>query len=1327
MKLFLLICTFLFALSGNAQNFTNKGKEFWVGYGHNQLFATNAQDMVIYLSATEAANVTVSVNGTSWVRNYSIPANTAIPTDLLPKTGPDDCRITAEGLSTKGIHIVSDVPIVAYVHVYGQYTSGATMLIPVETYSYTFFSVNPEQNASDSYSWFYVVANENNTTIRITPSRPTVGGHAQNVPFTVNLNKGEIYNVMGAINGSTGYDLSGSKVQSLPGADGICHPVGMFSGSSRTLVCSVNPFSGGSDFVMQQVFPINAWGNKYITALTSQSASPSLQNNNKFRVYIREPNTLVRKNGVLLTGLINNFFYDFVATTNDVITSTKPVLMAQFIPSASGCGTQGLGDPEMFILSPVEQAINKVVFYNTNKEAIQVNYLTLVIPQNGLSSLLIDGSNTFDRVFNHPNAPGYSVVVKQLPVTPAQHTATSDSNFTAITYGLGQYESYGYNAGTNLRNLESNIQVKNLYGTALTGYSCPGTPFKLVFKTTYRPSSILWHISAVAGLSSNADVLQNNYPVPTDSVVEFQRKFYLYELPGNYTFNTTGSYSIPVTLNDQLIENCSFSTELNIPVGSIPGPDADFSISPVLCVNKPITFTGTSSATIFPNKWLWTFGDATIDSVKVATKTYTIAGDYNVNLTAVRTDGCIGTAQKPVTILPESFSTINQSICEGQSYLGYTVTGTYRDTLAAVNGCDSIRILNLTVRAKTVSTISQSICEGQSYEGYSTPGTYADVFTGANGCDSTRILNLTVKLKQTSIFNQSICEGQSFEGYSASGTYVDVFTGTNGCDSTRTLNLTVKPKQTTTINQSICQGQTYLGYSATGTYTDIFTGTNGCDSTRILNLTVNQKQTVTINQSICQGQTYSGYSATGTYTDIFTGTNGCDSTRILNLTVNQKQTVTINQSICQGQTYSGYSATGTYTDIFTGDNGCDSTRILNLTVNQKQTVTINQSICQGQTYLGYSATGTYVDVFTAANGCDSTRTLNLTVNARSFTTIHQSICDGQTYLGYSISGTYVDNFTAANGCDSIRTLNLTVNPKKVSAITHSICAGDTYLGYSATGVYTDHFTAANGCDSARTLHLTVKAKAVSAITQSICAGSSYAGYSVSGTYVDHFTAANGCDSTRTLILTVKAKVSSSITQNICEGQSYLGYSTSGTYTDHFTSTGGCDSTRTLKLTVLAKPSPSLGADKELCGGETLTLSPGTFSSYLWQDNSTQPSFIVRSAGTYFVTVTNSCGSATDQVKISAGICNPYFPNAFTPNNDTKNDVFRVLYTGQLLNYNLQIFNRYGIRVFQSTTQSKGWNGTLNGQPADPGGYTWICSFTKGGVATQLKGIVLLIR
>ena len=1170
-----------------AQNFTNKGKEFWVGYGHNELFAANQQNMILYLSTEQAANVTVSINGTSWVRNYAIPANSAIPTDLIPKTGADDCRITAEGLFSRGIHIVSDVPIVAYAHTYGSYSSGATMLLPVETYSYTYYSVNSEQNASNSYSWFYVVASEANTTVRITPSRPTAGGRAQGVPFTVNLNKGEIYNVMGQVNGNSSYDVSGSKIQSLPGADGICHPVGVFSGSSRTYICSgLDPLNSGSDYIMQQVFPLNAWGVKYITAPTSKSTAASALNPNKYRVYVRDANTLVRRNGVLLSGLVNNIFYDFVSSSGgDVITATKPILMAQFIPSANGCGTTGLGDPEMFIISPVEQAIKNIVFYNTDKQAIGVNYLTLVIPQNGLSSLQIDGSNSFDHTYSHPNAPGYTVVVKQLPLTPMQHRASSDSAFTSITYGLGDFESYGYNAGTNLRNLESNVQVKNLYGTGLTAYACAGTPFHPVFKTTYKPASILWKLSEVAHLSPNTDVLQTN-PVPTDSVTEFQRKFYLYQLPGNYTFSTIGTDTIPVVLTDLLIENCSFSTSLKIPVTVVAGPDVDFTALATQCVNRELVFTGVSSANIFPTKWLWTFGDGSIDSVQTVPKVYTNPGTYNVNLTAVRTDGCINSRQKPVTVLPAAFTAISKIICEGQSYNGHTTTGIYQDTLPGANSCDSIISLDLLVKPKSFSTIAQSICAGQSYEGYTLAGVYTDIFVAANGCDSVRTLNLSVRPTSSSTVTQSICEGQSYLGYNSTGVYVDIFTGSNGCDSVRTLNLTVNPVITTSITHSICQGQSYLGYHTTGTYTDTFTGSNGCDSTRTLNLTVHPLASSTLVQNICEGQSFEGYTSTGVYTDTFTGSNGCDSTRTLQLTVVPK--------------------------IYT---------------------TVSHAICEGQSYMGYNTTGTYTDTYTSAAGCDSIRTLNLTVKLKVYTTVTHAICEGQSYLGYNQAGTYTDTFTGANGCDSIRTLHLAVIPAITTSMEHTICEGETYMGYTTAGVYNDVFISA----------------------------------------------------------------------------------------------AGCDSTRRLVLKVLAKPAPELGPDQELCSGQQLVITPGVFSSYSWQDLSVQDHFVVTQAGLYTVTVANSCGTATDRVRIDYKTCEPYFPNAFTPNRDGKNDVFRILYDGVLDNYDLKIFNRYGSLIFHSRQAPKGWDGTWKGQPADPGNYVWIASFLQNNIPVNLKGSVILIR
>jgi hypothetical protein len=117
--------------------------------------------------------------------------------------------------------------------------------------------------------------------------------------------------------------------------------------------------------------------------------------------------------------------------------------------------------------------------------------------------------------------------------------------------------------------------------------------------------------------------------------------------------------------------------------------------------------------------------------------------------------------------------------------------------------------------------INKTICQGQSYLGRSISGTYIDTLIGANssGCDSIRTLNLTVGSFNTFTINQSICQGQSFLGRSISGTYVDTLknANSNGCDSIRTLILTVidKPFISGVISgpTTVCQGQSNISYS----------------------------------------------------------------------------------------------------------------------------------------------------------------------------------------------------------------------------------------------------------------------------------------------------------------------------------------------------------------------------------------------------------------------------------------------------------------------------------------------------------------------------------
>jgi hypothetical protein len=96
------------------------------------------------------------------------------------------------------------------------------------------------------------------------------------------------------------------------------------------------------------------------------------------------------------------------------------------------------------------------------------------------------------------------------------------------------------------------------------------------------------------------------------------------------------------------------------------------------------------------------------------------------------------------------------------------------------------------------------------------------------------------------------------------------------------------------------------------------------------------------------------------------------------------------------------------------------------------------------------------------------------------------------------------------------------------------------------------------------------------------------------------------------------------------------FSAPGTYNvSVIINSGTLVDTLTITTIILSLPNVSLGSDTSFCFGTTLTLNPGAgYSSYIWQDSSTNQTFTVSSSGNYFVSVQNNCGTISDTIQIS---------------------------------------------------------------------------------------------
>lgn len=439
--------------------------------------------------------------------------------------------------------------------------------------------------------------------------------------------------------------------------------------------------------------------------------------------------------------------------------------------------------------------------------------------------------------------------------------------------------------------------------------------------------------------------------------------------------------------------------------------------------------------------------------------------------------------------------------------------------------------------------------------------------------------------------------------------------------------------------------------------------------------------------------------------------------------------------------------------------------------------------------------GIYLDTLNSFWGCDSIIELQLEVGGSSLEVRSESICAGDNFVfaGQLLSetGQYQDSLLNLSGCDSIIVLELLVQGAVRSSFTDSICSGGVYFfaGELLTeeGVYGDTLQSTEGCDSIISLELTVLSPALGDtlyVEQALGTTYDFQGrnYAAAGLYEAILSAANGCDSTIylalsfydpcTLPMLVDANSIAASCAEAANGQIEVfvegtfppyRYSLdnqsfqllpvfadldSGQYSIEVEDAFGCSQSISIEVAVLDnRLQVDLGPDTSVYSGEQIDLEPIALnfeaSDLIWSRDE-----VIRCLGCPVLTVSPEQGtlyqleaidefgcSAFDEIWVEV-IPPPEFflPNAFSPNDDGINDVFRAEGTFDAIDRieRMQVYSRWGDLLFNMERKGQGvalgWNGLVDGQKAEAGVYVYTIQWKNfKGEIQQMAGDVLLVR
>jgi gliding motility-associated-like protein len=175
------------------------------------------------------------------------------------------------------------------------------------------------------------------------------------------------------------------------------------------------------------------------------------------------------------------------------------------------------------------------------------------------------------------------------------------------------------------------------------------------------------------------------------------------------------------------------------------------------------------------------------------------------------------------------------------------------------------------------------------------------------------------------------------------------------------------------------------------------------------------------------------------------------------------------------------------------------------------------------------------------------------------------------------------------------------------------------------------------------------------------------------------------------------------------------------------------------LTMVVNPLPriSFSEDHIISPGESVQLNPilnGLVDQYAWTPPEGLSNTSIKDP------VSSPSSTTTYQLKaVSPQGCIGYgqvtvrfskklmMPDAFSPNHDGRNEIFRIPPGTGFRLRRFSVFDRWGQIIFQTSDISEGWNGKIRNHPAPSGLYIYLISGNDDRGYREYKGTVMLIR